>query len=70
MIVEEIVKVRRSLKEDGLAILLVEQNLHTALSVADSHHVLSKGEICFTGTTSLKATSSCYATFSMCNGHT
>jgi branched-chain amino acid transport system ATP-binding protein len=50
MIVEEIVKVLRSLKEEGLAILLVEQNLHTALSVADRHHVMNKGEICFTGT--------------------
>lgn len=50
MIVEEIVKVLRSLKEEGLAILLVEQNLHTALSVVDRHHVMNKGEICFTGT--------------------
>jgi len=32
-----------------LAILLVEQNLRAALAVADRHHVMNKGEICFTG---------------------
>jgi branched-chain amino acid transport system ATP-binding protein len=30
--------------------LLVEQNLRTALAVADRHHVMNKGEICFAGT--------------------
>jgi branched-chain amino acid transport system ATP-binding protein len=50
MIVQEIVGVLLRLKEAGLAILLVEQNLHTALAIADRHHVMNKGEICFTGT--------------------
>jgi branched-chain amino acid transport system ATP-binding protein len=50
MIVNEIVEVMRGLKNEGLAILLVEQNLHTALAVADRHHVMNKGEIMFTGT--------------------
>jgi len=27
----------------------VEQNLRTALAVGDRHHVMNKGEICFTG---------------------
>ncbi len=49
MIVQEIIDVLRELRRDGLAVLLVEQNLHTALAVADRHHVMSKGEICFTG---------------------
>jgi branched-chain amino acid transport system ATP-binding protein len=49
MIVQEIVTVLKTLKGEGLAILLVEQNLHTALAVADRHHVMNKGEICFTG---------------------
>jgi branched-chain amino acid transport system ATP-binding protein len=49
MIVREIVGVLEQLKHEGLAILLVEQNLHVALSLADRHHVLSKGEVCFTG---------------------
>jgi branched-chain amino acid transport system ATP-binding protein len=50
MIVREIIDVLKRLKQEGLAILLVEQNLHTALAVADRHHVMNKGEICFSGT--------------------
>jgi branched-chain amino acid transport system ATP-binding protein len=49
MIVEEIVRVLRSLKDEGLAILLVEQNLRAAFAVGDRHHIMNKGEICFTG---------------------
>jgi len=49
MIVQEIISVLKSVKREGLAILLVEQNLGTALAVADRHHVMNKGEICFTG---------------------
>jgi branched-chain amino acid transport system ATP-binding protein len=49
LIVQDIVEVLRTLKREGLAILLVEQNLRTALAVADRHHVMNKGEICFTG---------------------
>jgi branched-chain amino acid transport system ATP-binding protein len=50
MIVQEIVKVLARLKQEGLAILLVEQNLRTAFALGDRHHVMNKGEICFTGT--------------------
>jgi branched-chain amino acid transport system ATP-binding protein len=49
MIVQEIIEVLKNLKREGLAILLVEQNLLTALAVADRHHVMNKGEICFSG---------------------
>ena len=49
MIVQEIIRVLARLKQEGLAILLVEQNLPTALTLGDRHHVISKGEICFTG---------------------
>jgi branched-chain amino acid transport system ATP-binding protein len=49
MIVQEVVKVLARLKQEGLAILLVEQNLPTAFTVGDRHHVMNKGEICFTG---------------------
>jgi branched-chain amino acid transport system ATP-binding protein len=51
IIVQEIVQVLRRLKGEGLAILLVEQNLRVALALADRHHVMNKGEICFTGST-------------------
>lgn len=50
MILQRIVDALKSLKSDGLAILLVEQNLPVALALGDRHHVLNKGEICFTGT--------------------
>lgn len=49
LIVREIVNVITKLKREGLAVLLVEQNLHTALTVADLHHVMNKGEIRFSG---------------------
>jgi branched-chain amino acid transport system ATP-binding protein len=49
MIVAQIVEVLARLKREGLAILLVEQNLRTALAVGDRHHVMNKGEIWFTG---------------------
>jgi branched-chain amino acid transport system ATP-binding protein len=50
IIVSEIVQVLHRLKGEGLAILLVEQNLRLALALADRHHVMNKGEICFSGT--------------------
>jgi branched-chain amino acid transport system ATP-binding protein len=43
--------VLKRLKGAGLAILLVEQNLRVARAVADRHHVMNKGVICFTGGT-------------------
>jgi branched-chain amino acid transport system ATP-binding protein len=49
MIVQQIVEVLVRLKAEGLAILMVEQNLPAALAVGDCHHVMNKGEICFTG---------------------
>jgi branched-chain amino acid transport system ATP-binding protein len=49
MIVQQIVNVLERLKSEGLAILLVEQNLHTALALGDRHYVMNKGEICFAG---------------------
>ena len=49
MIVQQIIEVLARLKQQGLAILLVEQSLRTALAVGDRHYVLNKGEICFSG---------------------
>lgn len=51
LIVMEIIAALRILQREGMAILLVEQNLRAALAVADRHHVMNKGEICFTGST-------------------
>ena len=49
LILQQIVTALKSLKDEGLAILLVEQNLPTALALGDRHHVLNKGEICYSG---------------------
>jgi branched-chain amino acid transport system ATP-binding protein len=49
IIVQQIIEVLKNLKNEGLSILLVEQNLRTALALGDRHHVLNKGEICYTG---------------------
>ena len=38
------------MRESGLSILLVEQNLELALSVADSIYVISSGSFVFHGT--------------------
>jgi branched-chain amino acid transport system ATP-binding protein len=50
LIVREVGRVIGELKREGLSILLVEQNLPLALSVADTVHVLSRGQIVHSGT--------------------
>ena len=45
LLVREVGRVIESLKAAGLSILLVEQNLHLALTLADHVHVLSRGRI-------------------------
>ncbi len=49
MIVAEIFAIVRELREQGAIILLVEQNIHEALSVADRFHVVERGQIVFSG---------------------
>ncbi len=50
LLVREVGRVLGELKKAGLSILLVEQNLPLALSVADRVHVLSRGQIVHSGT--------------------
>ena len=45
IIVQNIANIIRQLKEEGLSILLIEQNVAFALKVTDYVHVLSKGAI-------------------------
>src|SRR5207247_1824603 len=45
LLVREVGRVIAGLKREGLSILLVEQNLPLALSVADRVHILSRGQI-------------------------
>lgn len=47
IIVQEVEKIIGQLKESGFSILLVEQNLPMALSVADYIYIISKGRIVY-----------------------
>jgi branched-chain amino acid transport system ATP-binding protein len=49
VIIEQMVDMIRALKQQGVSILLSEQNLHFATLVCDRVYVLEKGEICFSG---------------------
>lgn len=49
LIVRELSETMQRLKETGLAIVLVEQNLPLALSVADTAYIISKGRVVFHG---------------------
>ena len=49
LLVREVGRVIGQLKREGLSILLVEQNLPLALGVADRVHILSRGQIVYTG---------------------
>jgi branched-chain amino acid transport system ATP-binding protein len=49
-LVQKIEEIMRNLRNHGHAILLVEQNLALALSVADSIYVISSGQFVFDGT--------------------
>ncbi|MGH7333669.1 MAG: ABC transporter ATP-binding protein [Candidatus Rokuibacteriota bacterium] len=49
LLVREVGRVIERLKTEGLSILLVEQNLPLALRIADHVHVLSRGQIVYSG---------------------
>jgi branched-chain amino acid transport system ATP-binding protein len=49
LLVREVGRVIGDLKREGLSILLVEQNLPLALGVADRVHILSRGQIVYSG---------------------
>jgi branched-chain amino acid transport system ATP-binding protein len=50
LLVREVARVIEELRREGLSILLVEQNLPMALSVADRVHILSRGQIVHSST--------------------
>ena len=49
LLVGEVGRVMDELRAEGLSILLVEQNLPLALGVADRVHILSRGQIVYSG---------------------
>lgn len=50
IMVQEVAKIITRLKQEGLSMLMVEQNLSLALSVADAVYIVSKGQVVFEGT--------------------
>jgi branched-chain amino acid transport system ATP-binding protein len=50
ILVATIFRLIRSLHEEGISILIVEQNLHQALAIADFAYVLEKGRVAQSGT--------------------
>ena len=49
LIVQEILAIVRSLRDDGVSILLVEQNARAALESSDYGYVLETGEVALSG---------------------
>jgi branched-chain amino acid transport system ATP-binding protein len=49
IVIQEIAKILQQLKQEGVSLLLAEQNLPLALRVADEVYVVSKGAIVFKG---------------------
>lgn len=48
-IVQDVLATIRRLKEEGLSVIIVEQNAETALSVADRVYVLDRGTVAWSG---------------------
>jgi branched-chain amino acid transport system ATP-binding protein len=55
MIVAEVFAIVRELRDRGAIVLLVEQNVHRALSAADRFHVVERGKIVFSGEAGVEA---------------
>jgi branched-chain amino acid transport system ATP-binding protein len=49
IIVEKVIDTVRTINEEGVAVLLVEQNIHDSLNVADRGYVLEEGRIVLEG---------------------
>ena len=49
LLVKEMFKVIQNLREQGITILLIEQNVHRALEIADRAYVLENGRISLQG---------------------
>lgn len=50
LLVEEMFRYFRHLKENGVTILLIEQNVDLALRIADRAYILDQGEVVYQGT--------------------
>ncbi|WP_156471343.1 ABC transporter ATP-binding protein [Polynucleobacter sinensis] len=52
MVVVEIFRLMEELKSQGIAILLIEQNIHKAIHLCDRHYVVERGRIVLEGNSS------------------
>lgn len=50
-IVEDILDIIKRIRDEGVPILLVEQNFNAVMEIADRNYILNKGKIVFDGTT-------------------
>src|SRR5574340_1516211 len=50
LIVQEVMHVVRAMREEGLSVLLVEQNVPLSLGVADRAYILDDGKVVYSGT--------------------
>jgi branched-chain amino acid transport system ATP-binding protein len=50
LIVQEVMQVVRAMREEGLSVLLVEQNVPLSLGVADRAYILDDGKVVYSGT--------------------
>ncbi|WP_323192183.1 ABC transporter ATP-binding protein [Halostella sp. PRR32] len=50
-IVRDVLDVIDRIRDEGVTILLVEQNVHAAMETADRHYVIDRGQIVFEGDT-------------------
>jgi branched-chain amino acid transport system ATP-binding protein len=58
LVVRAVFDVIRRLKEEGMTVLLVEQNVELTLELADRHYILERGEIVYeTGNEAFRANS-------------
>ncbi len=49
VIVDEVVQVIAAVRQSGIAVLLVEQNIKVCMNLADRHYILEQGNIVYSG---------------------
>lgn len=49
-IVADVLDIITTISQEGVTVLLVEQNIRAALTVAENHHIIDRGQIVYEGT--------------------